>query len=86
MKSDNFHPWAGKDDSSVSLKSRIREAQGEATTGAKPDTRNHAGDKGVFAIISSKKNVEDENQEAVPTVEEIRTTLLRKSTNGKNSQ
>jgi hypothetical protein len=70
----------------VSLKSRIREAQGDVTTDAKPDIRNHAGDKGVFAIISSKKNGEDENQETAPTVEEIRTILLRKSTNGKGSE
>jgi hypothetical protein len=70
----------------VSLKSRIREAQGDVTTDAKPDTRNHAGDKGVSAIISSKKNGEDENQETAPTVEEIRTILLRKSTNGKGSE
>jgi len=36
-------------------------------------------------MISSKKDAEDEIKEAIPTVEEIRTALLRKSENGKRT-
>ncbi|HVB79245.1 MAG TPA: hypothetical protein VNE82_04755 [Candidatus Binataceae bacterium] len=69
----------------MSLRSRIREAQREANKRAKPDPRHHFGDKGASAMISSKKDAEDEIKEAIPTVEEIRTALLRKSENGKRT-
>jgi len=70
----------------VSLKSRIREAQREAAKRMKRDTRRNAGDKDGAPIFGSKDGVEDEMREAMPTVEEIRIALLRKSTNGKNTQ
>jgi hypothetical protein len=78
--------WAGKDNSSVSLKSRIRAAQSEATKGLKRETGRHARNKSVLALISLKKPIEEEIKEVVPTVEEIRTALLRKSANGKNTR
>jgi hypothetical protein len=87
------HIWAfsrlqqgSRDDSSVSLKSRIREAQREAAKRVKSDPRRHAGDKDASAMISPKNVIEDEVKEAVPTVEEIRTALLRKSANGRKTQ
>jgi hypothetical protein len=69
----------------VSLRSRIREAQREATRRVKPEARRHASDKDASAVIGSKEIVEDEREEAMPTVEEIRTALLRKSENGKGT-
>lgn len=70
----------------MSLKSRIREAQREAAKRMKPDRRRHASDKDASAMISSRNIVEDDVKVAMPTVEEIRTALLRKSANGKKTQ
>jgi hypothetical protein len=75
-----------KDDSNVSLKSRIREAQREAARRVKPAPRRHAGDKDAPAKISSQDATENETKEATPTVDEIRTALLRKSANGRKAQ
>lgn len=83
-----FRPREGsRDGSSVSLKSRIREAQREAAKRMKRDTRRNARDQdGGTPIFGSKDGVDDEMNDAMPTVEEIRVALLRKSTNGKNTQ
>lgn len=70
----------------MSLKSRIREAQRAAAKRMKPEARCNASDKGATAMIGSRDGVEDEMKETMPTVEEIRIALLRKSTNGKNMQ
>lgn len=78
--------WAGKDNSNVSLKSRIRAAQGEANKCPKRGAGRHARNKSVLALINLKKPTEEEIKEVVPTVEEIRTALLRKSANGKNTR
>jgi hypothetical protein len=72
-----------KDDSSVSLKSRIREAQREAAKRRKPDPRRDASNQAAFA--GSRKAAEDETDQMPPTVEEIRLALLRKFSNGKNT-
>jgi hypothetical protein len=68
----------------VSLKSRIREAQQEAARHLKHDPRLKAG-KGVAAKISPQDATEDEIKAATPTVDELRTALLRKSANGGNA-
>ena len=82
-----FRPREGsRDGSSVSLKSRIREAQREAVKRMKRDTRRNASDQDGTPIFGSKDGVDDEMNDAMPTVEEIRVALLRKSTNGKNTQ
>ncbi|HEV7987218.1 MAG TPA: hypothetical protein VGP23_01945 [Candidatus Binataceae bacterium] len=53
----------------------------------KRDTRRNASDQdGGTPIFGSKDGVDDEMNDAMPTVEEIRVALLRKSTNGKNTQ
>jgi hypothetical protein len=70
----------------VSLKSRIREAQREAAKRMKRDTRRNASDQDGTRIFGSKDGIDDEMNDAMPTVEEIRIALLRKSTNGKNTQ
>jgi hypothetical protein len=70
----------------VSLKSRIREAQREAAKRVKRDTRRNASEQDGIPIFSSNDGVDDEMNDAMPTVEEIRIALLRKSTNGKNTQ
>ena len=69
----------------MSLKSRIREAQREAAKRMKRDTRRDASGRDGASIYGSN-GVDDEMNEAMPTVEEIRIALLRKSTNGKNTQ
>lgn len=69
----------------MSLKSRIREAQSEAVKRTKRARRN-ASDKEGAPIFGSKDGRDDETTEAMPTVEEIRVALLRKSSNGKNTQ
>jgi hypothetical protein len=81
-----FDQTTNQDDSSVSLRSRIREAQREAARRVKLDSRRKAGDKDVPAKISSQDATEDEMKEATPTVDEIRTALLRKSANGRKAQ
>lgn len=82
-----FRPREGsRDGSSVSLKSRIREAQREAAKRMKRDTRRNASDQDGIPIFGSKDGLDDEMNDAMPTVEEIRIALLRKSTNGKNTQ
>jgi hypothetical protein len=68
----------------VSPKSRIREAQREAAKRLKPASWRDG--ENASATISSKSVVEDEIEGMAPTVEEIRITLLRKSTNGKKTQ
>jgi hypothetical protein len=70
----------------VSLKSRIRAAQRETARRVKAALHRNARDKDVSAKISSKYATEDEIKETVPTVDEIRTALLRKSTNGRKAQ
>ncbi len=70
----------------MSLRSRIREAQREAAKQVKPDPRRHGSNKDAFAKISPKDVAEDEMSAAMPTVEEIRTALLRKSANGKGTR
>ena len=52
----------------------------------KRDTRRNASDQDGIPIFGSKDGVDDEMNDAMPTVEEIRIALLRKSTNGKNTQ
>ena len=69
----------------MSLKSRIREAQREAAKRMKRDTRRDASGRDGASIYGSN-GVDDEMNEAMPTVQEIRIALLRKSTNGKNTQ
>ena len=64
----------------MSLKSRIREAQGEQSERGKPDPGGRGADKRVAAMVSSNEDGGDEIKEAVPSVEEIRALLLRKST------
>ena len=75
-----------KDDSSVSLRSRIREAQREVVKRLSLGTQRPASDQDAPVTTSPKSAVEDETYEAMPTVEEIRTALLRKSTNGKRTR
>jgi hypothetical protein len=75
-----------RDGSSVSLKSRIQEAQREAAKRMKRYARRKSSDNGGAAMSGSNDGVDDEMKEAMPTVEEIRVALLRKSTNGKNTQ
>ena len=70
----------------MSLRSRIREAQREAAKHVKLDPRRHASDKDASAMIGSKNVAEDEMSEAMPTVEEIRIALLRKSAAGTETQ
>jgi hypothetical protein len=70
----------------VSLKSRIHEAQREAAKRMKREARRNASDKDGAAMSGSKDGIENEMKRATPTVEEIRVVLLRKSTNGKNTQ
>jgi hypothetical protein len=70
----------------VSLKSRIREAQRDAAKRVKRDERRIASDKNDAAMSGSNDGLDDEMNEAMPTVEEIRVALLRKATNGKNIQ
>lgn len=48
--------------------------------------RRNTSDNGGAAMKGLKDGVDDEMKEAMPTVEEIRVALLRKSTNGKNTQ
>jgi hypothetical protein len=67
----------------VSLKSRIRNAQREAARRGKSDRRRHVGGKGAWAIFGSKDGIDDESEQTTPSVEEIRSALLRKSANGK---
>jgi len=69
----------------VSLKSRIQEAQREAAKRMKRYARRNTSDNGGAAMNGLKDGVDDEMKEAMPTVEEIRGALLRKSTNGKNT-
>ena len=75
-----------RDDSNMSLKSRIRDAQREAARRIKPASPRNAGDKDFPAKLSSEDATEDEMKEAMPTVDEIRTALLRKSANGRKPQ
>jgi hypothetical protein len=83
----NFRRREGtRDGSSVSLKSRIQEAQREAAKRMKRYARRNTSDSGSAAMNGLKDGVDDEMKEAMPTVEEIRVALLRKSTNGKNTQ
>jgi len=83
----NFRRQEGsRDGSSVSLKSRIQEAQREAAKRMKRYARRNTSDNGGAAMKGLKDGVDDEMKEAMPTVEEIRVALLRKSTNGKNTQ
>jgi hypothetical protein len=83
----NFRRQEGsRDGSSVSLKSRIQEAQREAAKRMKRFARRHTRDNGGAAMNGLNDGVDDEMKEAMPTVEEIRVALLRKSTNGKNNQ
>jgi hypothetical protein len=70
----------------VSLRSRIREAQREVVKRRSLGTRRQASDLDAPVTTSPKSAVEDETYEAMPTVEEIRTALLRKSTNGKRTR
>jgi hypothetical protein len=70
----------------VSLKSRIREAQRDAAKRVKRDERRIASDKNGAAMSGSNDGFDDEMNETMPTVEEIRVALLRKATNGKNIQ
>lgn len=70
----------------MSLKSRIRDAQREAAKHATANLRRHTTDKEPPAMISSQDPVEDEMKRATPTVDEIRTALLRKSANGKKTR
>ena len=70
----------------MSLKSRIREAQRDAAKRVKRDARRTASDKNGAAMSGSNDGFDDEMNEAMPTVEEIRVALLRKATNGKNIQ
>ena len=65
----------------MSLKSRIRDAQREAARRGKSNRRRHV--KGASAIFGSKDGIDDESDETTPSVEEIRSVLLRKSANGK---
>jgi hypothetical protein len=67
----------------VSLKSRILDAQREAARRGKSNRRRHVGGKGPSAIFGSKDGIDDESDETTPSVEEIRSILLRKSANGK---
>ena len=67
----------------MSLKSRIRNAQREAARRGKSDRRRHVGGKGAWAIFGSKDGIDDESEQTTPSVEEIRSALLRKSANGK---
>jgi hypothetical protein len=68
------------------LKSRIREAQREAAKRMQRNARRDASGKDGALIFGSKDGFDDEMNEAMPTVEEIRIALLRKSTNGNNTQ
>ena len=70
----------------MSLKSRIREAQREAAKRMQRNARRDASGKDGAPIFGSKDGFDDEMNEAMPTVEEIRIALLRKSTNGNNTQ
>ena len=70
----------------MSLKSRIREAQREAARRFKPNRGHNAGDEDAPAKLSSQDATEDEMKQAMPTVDEIRTALLRKSANGRKPQ
>src|SRR5579863_8784428 len=75
----NFRRQEGtRDGSSVSLKSRIQEAQREAAKRMKRYARRHTSDNGGGAAMNGLKDgVDDEMKEAMPTVEEIRVALLR---------
>jgi hypothetical protein len=70
----------------VSLKSRIREAQREVAKRMQRNARRDASGKDGALIFGLKDGFDDEMNEAMPTVEEIRIALLRKSTNGNNTQ
>ncbi len=70
----------------MSLKNRIREAQREAANRMKRDARRDSSNKDDTPIFGANDGVDDEMNDAMPTVEEIRIALLRKSTNGKNTQ
>jgi len=67
----------------VSLKSRIREAQREAPGRIKRESHRDAGDKDVPARTRPDA-IQDEMNEAMPTVDQIRDALLRKSSSGRN--
>jgi hypothetical protein len=75
-----------KDGSSVSLRSRIQEAQREAVKRMKREPRCGAGDKNGVPIFGSNDGGDGGTDGATPTVDEIRVALLRKSTNGKSPQ
>lgn len=67
----------------MSLKSRIREAQREAAKRGKSDPQRHVGSKAASAVFGSKDVIDDESEDMTPSVEEIRSVLLRKLANGK---
>jgi hypothetical protein len=79
-----------KDGLSVSLKSRIRAAQGTAAKRVKPVPDSYPGgdasDDNSPATMSLQDSAKDETSEAAPTVEEIRAALLRKSAAAKKTQ
>jgi hypothetical protein len=66
-----------RDNSRVSLKSRIRDAAKR-----KPDSLHSTETERGGPNLDS----EEEINESAPTVEKIRTTLLRKTANGKDSE
>jgi hypothetical protein len=70
---------------SVSLRSRIRAAQGTAATRVKPDPGGDASDENTPATMSLQDSAKDETSEAAPTVQEIRAALLRKSAAAKKT-
>jgi hypothetical protein len=78
-----------KDGLSVSLKSRIRAAQGTAATRVKPhldsDPSGDASEENSPATMSMQDFAKDETSEAAPTVDEIRAVLLRKSATAKKT-
>ena len=67
----------------MSLKSRIRNAQREAAKRGKPIRGVRWAAKALRAIFGSKDGIDEEPEETPPSVEEIRSVLLRKSANGK---